>query len=105
MMIDEYDMPDPEHISLGEPLNETYGAVCAMLTEHIIDADRLNKWLIGLMVIALERSEALDVPLVDALEAVSSMNHADMAIAGFDSMNTLTGLAQKGGRRGRRAKG
>ena len=105
MMLDEYDMPDPDHISLGEPLNESYGAICAMLTEHIVDAERLNKWLIGLMMIALDHADALDVSLVDALEAVSSMSEADMAIAGFDSMNTLTGLAQKGGRRGRRSKG
>ena len=104
-MLDEYDMPDPDHISLGEPLNESYGAICAMLTEHIVDAERLNKWLIGLMMIALDHADALDVSLVDALEAVSSMSEADMAIAGFDSMNTLTGLAQKGGRRGRRSKG
>lgn len=104
-MIESDDLPDPEQISLGEPLNESYGAICAMLTEHMVDADRLNRWLIGLMLVALHDADASDVPLVDALEVVSDMNYADMAIAGFDSMNTLVGLMKKERQRGRRQKG
>jgi predicted outer membrane lipoprotein len=104
-MIESDDLPDPEQISLGEPLNESYGAICAMLTEHMVDADRLNRWLIGLMLVALHDADASDVPLVDALEVVSDMNYADMAIAGFDSMNTLVGLIKKERQRGRRQKG
>ena len=104
-MIDEDDLPDPEQISLGEPMNDSYGAICAMLTEHMVDADRLNRWLIGLMLVALHDADASDVPLVDALEVVTTMNYADMAIAGFDSMNTLVGLLKKERHRGRRQKG
>jgi len=104
-MIDADDLPDPESISLGEPLNESYGAICAMLTEHMVDADRLNRWLIGLILVALDHIDASDVPLVDALEVVSEMNYADMAIAGFDSMNTLVAVVKKERERGRRKKG
>jgi len=105
VILDEDDLPDPEHISLGEPLNDSYGAICAMLTEHMVDADRLNRWLIGLMIVALHDTDSGDVPLVDALEVVTTMNYADMAIAGFDSMNTLVGLVKKERQRGRRQKG
>lgn len=102
-MIDEDDYPDFENISIGEPQNDSYGAVTAMLTEHIVDAERLNRWLLGLMIVSLHEIDALDITLHDALEAITAMNHADMAISGFDSMNTLVGITknrkQKRGRR------
>ena len=106
-MIDEDDLPDPEELSLGEPQNESYGAICAMLSEHIIDADRLNRWLMGLMLVALDHCKVSELHISDALETIPAMSHADMAIAGFDSMNTLVGIVKDGkkGKRGRRAQG
>lgn len=103
-MIDEDDYPDFENISIGEPQNDSYGAVTAMLTEHIVDAERLNRWLLGLMIVSLHEIDALDITLHDALEAITAMNHADMAISGFDSMNTLVGITKGRKKRGR-AKG
>lgn len=94
-MIDEDDFPDFEHISIGEPNNDSYGAVTAMLSEHIVDAERLNRWLLGLMIVSLHDLDALDITLHDALEAITAMSHADMAISGFDSMNTLVGMMRR----------
>lgn len=105
-MIDEDDFPDFEHISIGEPNNDSYGAITAMLSEHIVDAERLNRWLLGLMIVSLHDLDALDITLYDALEAISAMSHADMAISGFDSMNTLVGMMRRErAKRGRRQKG
>jgi len=53
LVIIDDDMPDPDNLSLGEPMNESYGAICAMLSEHMVDAERLNRWLMGLMLVAL----------------------------------------------------
>lgn len=107
MIIDEDDLPDPENLSLGEPLNDSYGAICAMLSEHIVDAERLNRWLMGLMLVALNHCEATELDVADALETIPAMTHADMAIAGFDSMNTLVGIVKgtQKAKRGRRTKG
>ena len=105
-MIDEDEFPDFEHISIGEPNNDSYGAVTAMLAEHIVDAERLNRWLLGLMIVSLHDLDALDITLHDALEAITAMSHADMAISGFDSMNTLVGMMRRERvKRGRRQKG
>lgn len=105
-VFDDDDFPDFEELSIGEPHNDSYGAICGMLTEHIVDADRLNRWLIGLMVVALKEVDALDIELRDALEAIETMNYSDMAISGFDSMNTLVGITkQNRKRRGRRTEG
>lgn len=105
-MIDEDDFPDFEHISIGEPNNDSYGAITAMLSEHIVDAERLNRWLLGLMIVSLHDLDALDITLHDALEAITAMSHADMAISGFDSMNTLVGMMRRErAKRGRRQKG
>jgi len=106
LVIIEDDLPDPENLSLGEPMNESYGAICAMLTEHMVDAERLNRWLMGLMLVALDHCEASTLDIADALETIPAMTHADMAIAGFDSMNTLVGLVkEKKVKRGRRSQG
>lgn len=100
------DFPDFDDLSIGEPQNDSYGAVCAMLTEHIVDADRLNRWLLGLMIVSMHELEALDITLHDALEAITMMNHSDMAISGFDTMNTIVGLSKHGKNRKRgRTKG
>lgn len=100
---DEFPFLDLE--SIGTPQNETYGATCAMLTEHMVDPERLNRWLLGLMVVSLHNCDALQIDLSEALDAITTMNYADMAITGFDSMNTLVGLALDGKRekRGRRS--
>lgn len=105
-MIDDDDF-DISELSDGAPQNDSYGAICAMLTEHMVDAERLNRWLLGLMVVSLYDIGALDVDVADGLEAISAMSHADMAISGFDSMNTLIGLYKKQGKvkRGRRTQG
>lgn len=107
LVIIDDEMPDPENLSLGEPMNESYGAICAMLTEHMVDAERLNRWLMGLMLVALDHCDASTLDIADALETIPAMTHADMAIAGFDSMNTLVGLVkeQKKAKRGRRSQG
>jgi len=107
VIIDQDDLPDPENLSLGEPMNESYGAICAMLSEHMVDAERLNRWLMGLMLVALDHCDASTLHIADALETIPAMTHADMAIAGFDSMNTLVGLVkeQKKAKRGRRSQG
>lgn len=107
MIIGEDDLPDPDELSLGEPQNESYGAICAMLSEHIVDSERLNRWLMGLMLVALNHCDATTLDISDALETIPAMSHADMAIAGFDSMNTLVGIAKgtKKVKRGRRSQG
>jgi hypothetical protein len=103
-VMNDDDLPDFEMLSLGEPHNESHGAICAMLTEHVVDERRLNLWLVGLMVVSLHHSDALDVELSEALEAVQVMSEADMAVSAFEMMNTLMGLAsQKRQRRGRRS--
>lgn len=104
-MIDDDEMPDFDDISIGEPLNESYGAVCGMLSEHIVDADRLNRWLLGLMIVSLHEVDATEVPLAEALETITVMSHADMAIAGFDSMNTMVRMVreERKRKRGRRS--
>lgn len=112
-MSDDFDdifddeMPDFDEISIGEPLNDSYGAVCAMLTEHIVDADRLNRWLLGLMIVSVHEANASDLTLTDALETITVMSHADMAVAGFDSMNTLVGIIkhERRKKRARRSQG
>lgn len=106
-MITDDDLPDPDELSLGEPQNESYGAVCAMLSEHMVDAERVNCWLLGLMLVSLDDCDASDLDISDALSVIPAMSHADMAIAGFDSMNTLVGMVKSGrkGKRGRRAEG
>jgi len=107
-MIDEDDdWFDLFELSSGAPNNDSYGAICAMLTEHMVDAERVNRWLLGLMVVSLHDIGALDVGLVDGLEAISAMSPADTAIAGFDSMNTLIGLFKQQGKvkRARRTQG
>jgi|DEB0MinimDraft_3_1074331.scaffolds.fasta_scaffold13492_4 hypothetical protein len=106
MIIDDDDLPDPDELSLGEPHNESYGAVCGMISEHIIDADRLNRWLMGLMLVALDHCDASELDISDALETIPAMSYADMGIAGFDSMNTLVGVVKRErAKRGRRQKG
>lgn len=105
-VFDEDDFPDFEELSIGEPHNDSYGAVCGMLTEHIVDADRLNRWLLGLMIVSLHEVDGLNIELRDALEAITLMNYSDMAISGFDSMNTLVGITkQNRKRRARRTEG
>lgn len=103
-LFDDDEFPDLDDLSIGEPQNDSYGAVCGMLTEHIVDPDRLNRWLLGLMIVSLHEVDALDITLHDALEAITMMSHADMAISGFDSMNTLVGITKGRKKRGR-AKG
>lgn len=98
---DDDDFLQLDELSIGEPQNDSYGAVCAMLTEHIVDADRLNRWLLGLMIVSLHEVDALDISLHDALEAITMMNYSDMAISGFDSMNTLVGITKGKKKRGR----
>jgi hypothetical protein len=107
MMIDDDDLPDWEDLSIGEPMNDTYGAVCAMLTEHMVDAERLNRWLLGLMIASLHSCDGLELHLDDALSTVQVMSHADMAIAGFDTMNSLVGIVkqERKAKRGRRSQG
>ena len=105
-LFDEDEFPDFEELSVGEPQNDSYGAVCGMLTEHIVDPDRLNRWLLGLMIVSLHELDALDITLRDALDAITMMNYSDMAISGFDSMNTLVGVTKQARkRRGRRTEG
>jgi len=106
-VIDEDDEFDISELSVGAPQNDSYGAICAMLTEHMVDAERLNRWLLGLMIVSLHDIGALDVDIADGLEAISVMSHGDMAISGFDSMNTLVGLYKQQGKvkRGRRTQG
>lgn len=103
-MIDDDDFFDLRELSVGAPHNDSYGAICAMLTEHMVDAERLNRWLLGLMIVSLHDIGGLDLELADALEAITAMSHADMAISGFDSMNTLIGMYRQQGKvkRGRR---
>lgn len=103
-LFDDEEFPDLDDLSIGEPQNDSYGAVCGMLTEHIVDSERLNRWLLGLMIVSLHEVDALDITLRDALEAITMMSHADMAISGFDSMNTLVGITKGRKKRGR-AKG
>ena len=105
-MIDDDDF-DLTELSVGAPQNDSYGAICAMLTEHMVDTERLNRWLLGLMIVSLHDIGALDVDVADGLEAISMMSHSDMAISGFDSMNTLVGLYKQQGKvkRGRRTQG
>ncbi len=98
---DDDDFLQLDELSIGEPQNDSYGAVCAMLTEHIVDADRLNRWLLGLMIVSLHEVDALDISFHDALEAITMMNYSDMAISGFDSMNTLVGITKGKKKRGR----
>lgn len=98
---DDDDFLQLDELSIGEPQNDSYGAVCAMLTEHIVDAERLNRWLLGLMIVSLHEVDALDISLHNALEAITMMNHADMAISGFDSMNTLVAITKGKKKRGR----
>lgn len=98
---DDDDFLQLDELSIGEPQNDSYGAVCAMLTEHIVDADRLNRWLLGLIIVSLHEVDALDISLHDALEAITMMNYSDMAISGFDSMNTLVGITKGKKKRGR----
>ena len=100
-MIEEDDFPNLDELSIGEPLNESYGAVCAMLTEHMVDSERLNRWLIGLILITQKEAGLLDVPLEDAFLATTVMSEADIAIAAFDSLNAIVGEVKKGRRRGR----
>lgn len=100
-MIDEDDFPDFNSLSIGEPLNESYGAVCAMLTEHMVDTERLNRWLMGLILVTQKEAGVLDIPLEDAMLATVAMSEADMAIAAFDSLNAVVGVVKKGRRRGR----
>jgi len=104
-VIESDDFPNFDDLSIGEPHNDTYGAVCGMLSEHIVDADRLNRWLLGLMIVSMHELEALDITLTDALEAITMMSHADMAISGFDSMNTIVGITKNGKRKRGRTKG
>ena len=59
-MIDDDDF-DLTELSVGAPQNDSYGAICAMLTEHMVDAERLNRWLLGLMIVSLHDIGALDV--------------------------------------------
>ncbi len=100
---DEFDL---ENLSLGAPHNDSYGAICGMLSEHMVDDERLTRWLLGLMIVALHDCDGLDIELTDALEAITMMSHADMAISGFDSMNTLVGMMRREKvKRGRRTKG
>lgn len=101
MFDDDDDFPDLDDLSIGEPQNDSYGAVCSMLTEHIVDSERLNRWLLGLMIVSLHELDALHISLHDALEAIASMNYSDMAISGFDSMNTLVGVTKGKKKRGR----
>lgn len=96
------EFPDLDDLSIGEPQNDSYGAVTAMLTEHIVDAERLNRWLLGLIIVSLHECDALHIELRDALEAITMMNHSDMAISGFDSMNTLVGITKRKNKRGKR---
>lgn len=105
VIIEDDDLPDLETLSIGEPLNESYGAICGMLSEHMVDADRLNRWLLGLMVVAQDHRGVLGIPVSDALEAITVMSHADMAIAGFDAMNVLLADLSRSsrGKRGRRS--
>ena len=105
MIIDDDDLPDLDDLSLGSPHNESYGAICAMLTEHMVDSERLNRWLLGLMIVSLHDCDALGIELNEALSAVTMMNYSDMAISGFDSMNTLVGITKAKKKRGRRPQG
>lgn len=106
-MIDDDGFFDLTEMSVGAPHNDSYGAICAMLTEHMVDAERLNRWLLGLMIVSLHDIGGLDLELADGLEAITAMSHADMAISGFDSMNTLIGMYRQQGKvkRGRRTQG
>jgi hypothetical protein len=96
------DFPDFDDLSIGEPLNDSYGAVCAMLTEHMVDAERLNRWLIGLILVTQKECGLLDIPLEEAMIAITCMSEADVAIAAFDSLNAVVGEVKKGRRRGRK---
>jgi hypothetical protein len=100
-VIAEDDFPDLNLLSIGEPLNESYGAVCAMLSEHMVDTERLNRWLIGLILVAQKEAGVLDIPLEHAMIATVAMSEADIAIAAFDALNAIVTVAKKGKRRGR----
>jgi hypothetical protein len=101
-MFSDDDLPDPDDISLGEPHNESYGAITAMLSEHMIDAERTNRWLLGLMFVAIDHCDLSELDIGDALSLIPEMTHADRAQAGFDAMNTLVGAYRRKGQRVRR---
>jgi hypothetical protein len=88
---------------IGEPNNETNGAIVAMLQEHVIDHETSNKWLLGIMLIAVNKIGASRVDVEDALSVVPSMTSSQVAIAGFEAMNVLMMHVEKGAKRGRRS--
>lgn len=87
---------------IAQPNNETNGAIVAMLQEHAIDHETSNKWLLGIMLIAVNKVGASRVDLEEALSIVPSMTSSQVAIAGFEAMNVLMSQVEKGGKRGRR---
>ena len=88
---------------IGEPNNETNGAIVAMLQEHVIDYETSSKWLLGILLIAVNKSGASRVDIIDALIVVPSMTSSHVAIAGFEALNVLMAhVEEKGSKRGRR---
>lgn len=103
------DMPDDmfhEHWGyegyIGTPNNETNGAIVAMLQEHAIDHDTTSKWLLGIMLIAVNKLGMSRVDIEDALIVVPSMTPSQVAVAGFETMNIIMSSFDDRGRRGRR---
>jgi len=97
----EIERPSVGHI--GEPNNETNGAIVAMLQEHVIDFETSSKWLLGILLIAVNKSGAGRVDIIDALKVVPSMTSSQVAIAGLESLNMLMlHVEEKGSKRGRR---
>jgi hypothetical protein len=100
-MFDDFD--DASGGWIGQPNNETNGAIVAMLQEHVIDHETSNKWLLGIMLIAINKVGASRVDLEEALSVVPSMTSSQVAIAGFEAMNVLMHQVEKGQKRGRRS--
>jgi len=100
-IIDEFDECNAGFI--GTPHNESRKAIIAMLQEHAIDYECTSKWLVGILLIAVDKLGESVAPIEEQLEVARSLSSSDMAIIGFEAVNTLMSKAQNGGKRGRRS--
>ena len=86
---------------IGVPINDTDGAIIAMLAEHCVDYEETSKWLLGILIIAIEKMGAtIDMPF--ELHRVAGLTSSEVAIEGLNKMSLLLQLLEGAKKRGRR---
>ena len=89
---------------IGVPINETDGAIIAMLAEHCVDYEDTSKWLLGILVIAIDKLGGTINDLAYELGRIPTLTSSEVAIEGLNKMSMLLELLDKERKRGRRTK-